>query len=253
MGELFGHPRGKDARFRAQQLAYDAMEAGSPERALKLANKAVETHNGCVDALLIIAQASSQDLDELIQHLHMVIEIGVRDLGEDFFEENTGHFWGLLETRPYMRARSTLAEVLLEAGRVDEAVELYEGSLRLNPNDNQGIRCPLLGCYLEADDLDGARRLFDEYEDEGSAMFLWSRVLERVLSEDEGGARKALADARKTNKHVEPYLTGAKQKPKRMPDYYGFGDENEAKVCAGAIGGAWKKHPKAVRWLKQAG
>ena len=199
-------------------------------------------------------QTPGEELEtELIDHLHTVVEMGELDLGEDYFEENVGDFWGLLETRPYMRARSTLAEALLEVGRAEEAVEIYEHSLELNPNDNQGVRYPLLGCYLEADNLEAARRLFDQYDEEASAMFHWGRVLERVLSDDEKGARKALSEARKTNKYVEPYLTGAKRTPRSLPDCYGFGDENEAKVCIHEIGKAWKKHKKAVRWLMDAG
>ena len=128
----------------------------------------------------------------------------------------------------------------------------YEEMLRINPNDNQGLRYPLLGLYLLADNLEGVRRLFKEFDDEGSAVFAWSLVLERHLSGDESGAAKALKEARKCNKHAEKYLTGKKAMPKKLPPYYGIGDENEALVCADSIGEAWKRYPKAVEWLKQA-
>jgi len=59
--------------------------------------------------------------------------------------------------------------------------------LDLNPNDNQGIRYFLLALYLTRGDPDGARRLFDQYDDESSALFQWSRVLERHLSQCCGG------------------------------------------------------------------
>ena len=55
-------------------------------------------------------------------------------------------------------------------------------------------------------DLDGARRLFDQYDDESSASFQWSRILERHLAGDEAKAVMLLAEARKDNAFVEPYF-----------------------------------------------
>jgi len=176
---------------------------------------------------------------------------GERSLGEDFFEENAGHFWGILETRPYMRARALLAESLAEAGQRDEAITHYEAMLALNPNDNQGLRYVLLGLSLETGRVDAARAIFEQYEGEGSAMFDWARVLERYLEDDEAGAAAALAEARGTNPHVEPLLTGRKRMPRQLPAYHGLGDENEAIVCVHEIGEAWKRAPGATAWLKR--
>ena len=134
----------------------------------------------------------------------------------------------------------------------EEAIEEYEALLDLNPNDNQGLRYHLLGLYLLADNLDGVRRLFQAFEDEGTAMFAWALVLERFLADDEDGAAKALKEARKSNKHVEAYVAGRKRMPEDCPDFFGFGDENEAIICAEAIGAAWQQNPPAVAWLKQS-
>src|SRR2546421_12928373 len=48
-----------------------------------------------------------------------------------------GHFWGFLETRPYMRARAGLASTLLQLGDIDSALAHYRDMLKLIPNDNQ--------------------------------------------------------------------------------------------------------------------
>ena len=66
------------------------------------------------------------------------------------------------------------------------------------------------------------------------------------------GAAEALAEARKVTVHVEAYLVGRRPILRRLRGYYGFGDENEAVICAIAIAPAWKQHPTAVRWLEQA-
>ncbi|MBI4580534.1 MAG: tetratricopeptide repeat protein [Planctomycetes bacterium] len=249
-------PKTKASRSRkhqAQDLAYQAMETHDPIQAVRLCERAIRLDPHCVDALVHLTRLSCDDRDEIIEHIKRVVDIGERDLGgADYFSVNAGHFWGLLETRPYMRAKAYLAQLLVEAGKPDEAIDHYEELLRFNPNDNQGLRYPLMGLYLLADNLEGVRRLFREFEDEGSAVFAWSRVLERHLSGDEGGAAKALRAARQCNKHVEKYLTGRKAMSRELPPYYGFGDENEAIVCAASIGKAWRQHPQSVDWLKRA-
>ena len=235
---------------KAQELAYQAMESDDINTVVELAMQAVELDRRCVDALAILAHAGSETQDELIENLEKTVWMGEQALGEGFFEENAGHFWGILETRPYMRARQELADLLREAGCIDEAIAHYEAMLELNPNDNQGIRDLLLACYLTRGNLDGARQLLDQYDEDASAAFQWSRILESYLARDETKATKLLAEARKDNTFVEPYLTGKKRMPSSLPGCYSPGDESEAKYVAVNLRPAWKKHRTAVAWLK---
>jgi len=236
---------------KAQELAYEAMESDDVDTAVQLAMRAVELDHRCVDALVILAHAGADSPEELIENLQKTLWLGEQALGEEFFEEERGHFWGILETRPYMRAYQELADVLRDVGRIDEAIEHYEAMLDLNPNDNQGIRDLLLACYLTQGDLTGARRLFDHYKEDESATFQWSRVLERHLAGDENKAVTLLAEARKNNAFVEPYLTGKKRMPSALPDFYSPGDESEAKYVALNLRPAWKGHRASVKWLTE--
>jgi tetratricopeptide (TPR) repeat protein len=254
MRQLFGGMRGSDDQARAQELAYEAMEARSPKRAAELCLQALELDRHCIDAMVMLCRLTCDSPREMIDLIRDAVRIGAEGLGGPrYFEECRGHFWGLLETRPYMRARALLVDLLLKDGRTDEAVRDLEELLDLNPADNQGLRYRLLGCYLMANNLDGARRLFKQYDDEASAMFAWARVLERFLSDDSAGSQAALEEARKTNRHVESFLTGRRKAPSRLPEYYGFGDENEAVICLHEIGPTWQKHPRAIEWLCAAG
>ena len=240
----------ESARHRAQDLAYKAMESYDSEEVLRLCNKAIEIDPRCVDALTLVSGAF--DINERVLHLAQVVQIAEEDLGgNSYLEENKGHFWGLLETRPYMRARSYLAQTLHEAGETDAAIAEYEALLELNPGDNQGLRYVLIGLYLETDNVGGVRQLRDEYGYEASAVFAWSAVLERLISGDTASAELSLVGAREANQYVEGYLLGRKPMPMVMPDYYGVGDENEAIMCIDTIGDAWKKHPDAIRWLRK--
>jgi tetratricopeptide (TPR) repeat protein len=241
----------QDRRMIADRLFDACCDCRDEVMAIAYALRAVRLNPACLDARVLLAIATGGPTSELIEELETIVAVGEADLGPGFFKQNRGEFWGLIETRPYMRARHNLAHELYKAGRIAEAIHHYEEMIQLNPGDNQGLRYSLLGHYLEIDDLDGARRLLQTYGDEPFAMFLWARVLEHYLSGDLVGAVEALQQARKQNPHVEPFLVGKAKLPKNRPDYYGIGDVTEAMTCMDAIGPAWKKHSEAIQWLKK--
>lgn len=102
---------------------------------------------------------------------------GERALGPDPFRAYAGHFWGAVETRPYMRARLGLARALTDAGDLEAAAEHYAELLRLNPGDNQGVRYLLLYLLLRLGRDGEADRLLRRHRDEPSAHWAWGRVL----------------------------------------------------------------------------
>ena len=234
----------------AQQIMYEAWEAPTRERAVALAKKALSVSAGCADAYNLLAEESATTLDEVIELYRKGVEAGERALGKETFEQDVGYFWGLLETRPYMRARAGLAQSLWAAGKREEAVGHYRELLRLNPNDNQGIRDSLMPCLIELGRDQDAEKLFKAYKDDGMAVWLYSRaLLDFRKYGDSPVAGKSLAGAMKENRHVPAYLLGRKKMPKRLPAYHGFGDENEAIVYAESCAAAWKATPGALAWL----
>lgn len=61
----------------------------------------------------------------------------------NLFEEHAGHFWGILDTRTYMRARYALVEALLKIQTytaVNAAHDHIMDMLRLCRSDNMGVR-----------------------------------------------------------------------------------------------------------------
>ena len=72
--------------------------------------------------------------------------VGARQLGPELFEREAGHFWGLLETRPYLRARLGLAHSLWTAARREKAVRHLQEMLRLKPGDKQ-LQAGRLGTF----------------------------------------------------------------------------------------------------------
>ena len=123
--------RQSDAVAEAQQLMYDAWEAPTRQRAAVLAKKALSISPDCADAYTFLAEQTAKSVEEAIDLYSKGVEAGERAIGMQAFVEDVGHFWGLLETRPYMRARAGLAQCLWAADRRKEAVEHYQDLLRL--------------------------------------------------------------------------------------------------------------------------
>ncbi len=140
LSDMFGDSDEETPLRKAQDMMYDAWEVTDPKGRIALARKALEVSRDCADAYVLLAEETASSVSEALDLYRQGVEIGERALGKDTFEEDVGHFWGILETRPYMRARAGLAECLWADGKHDEAIEHYKDMLRLNPNDNQGIR-----------------------------------------------------------------------------------------------------------------
>jgi tetratricopeptide (TPR) repeat protein len=251
MREIVG-TRGGQNQEMAQQLVYDAMDANTPERMAALVAQALKLDPENVDALSMMARMAGFEGEQRIEFLRTIVERGAKRLGKKAFKDLVPHFWGFLETRPYMRARQELAEELRAAGRFEEAAAEYAEMLALNENDNQGVRYHHLPCLMALNRLDDARSLMKRYKDDvkWNTVFAWCHVLERVLSGDEPGAQKALAAAREQNGFTEAYVKGHRKLPRSLPPHYAPNSKEEAQCYAEPLLMAWRAHAEAQKWLE---
>src|SRR4051794_39764061 len=247
---LRGHAHQDTPLGQAQALLYRAFEEPDEQRRVQLAKDALAVCPDCADAYVMLAEhATSRKV--ALRLCEQGVAAGERALGPEAFERDVGHFWGLLETRPYLRARLGLAHALWTAGRRDEAVQHLQDMLRLNPGDNQGVRYTLAGFLLFLDRDDDLARLLQQYPDAGSAAWAYTRALLAFRRDgDTLDARRLLKAARKTNKHVPAYLLGWKFPPPQPPGSYSPGDESEALHYVGSFMAGWKSTPGAVAWLR---
>jgi Tetratricopeptide repeat len=231
----------------AQQVVYEALEAKGKRRE-KLARRALEISPDAADAYVLLAEMA-KDAQEARGLYEQGVQAGERALGPEAFAEMAGEFWGALETRPYMRARQGLAEVLWHLNERDAAIGHAKDMLRLNPGDNQGIRYLLMNWLLASGDNAEAQRLLSQYPDEWSANWAYSGLLVAFRTSEPGkAAESALKHAIEVNQHVALYLTGVKELPKSVPGFYGMGDENEAVIYLVEGLSAWADTPGAIEW-----
>lgn len=221
---------------------------------MELAKKALRVSPDCADAYVILAEETASDIGAACELYAKGVEAGEKTLGSKAFKNDLGHFWGILETRPYMRARAGLAHCLWEAGKQYKtmSIEHFFEMLSLNPNDNQGIRYILLSCLLEEGLDDAVGALLDQYPDDCAAHWLYARALWTFRREGRSAkAKKCLKESLEANPFVADYLLGRKKMPECLPEYMGFGDQSEAVVYADADRENWTKTPGALQWFME--
>jgi tetratricopeptide (TPR) repeat protein len=249
------------ALYEAQDIAWDAWDAPDRPRRIALAKKALKVSPLCADAYAILANEAKAGSDEQLELWRRGVAVGEEALGSELFEEMAGHFWGILETRPYMRSRVGLAVALWRRGARDgalsdgaarnEAIGHLQAVLALNPGDNQGARYLLAGWLAQAERGDELEALLVAYADEYSAFWGWSRALAAFRKAgDTAESRALLAEAVEINRHVRDYLCGDRKVPRRKPPYYSPGAASEAMVYIEDHAAAWQSTAGALDWVR---
>jgi tetratricopeptide (TPR) repeat protein len=235
---------------RAQYKMYEAWGASGLRR-VGLAREALDISPLCADAYVLLAEETAQTAAEALKLYELGMQMGEVALGPEVVEQQAGHFWGILETRPYMRAREGVAASLVAMGQLDKAIPHCRELLRLNPDDNQGIRYllarALLGQGMEEDLLELLRKY-----DDASADWAYTRALAIYRLKGSGRrAGKELRNAFMTNPWVPAYALGLKKAPRRAPEYSEPGEGSEAIFYLAYNWEAWENTPGAIEWFIQ--
>lgn len=235
----------------AQELCWDAWEAAGRKRRIELARRALRLSPDCADAYVILAN-EERTLKKAAELYARGVEAGHRALGPRAFKDDVGHFWGISDTRPYMRARMGLALSLWRMRRRDHAIEHCSEMLRLNPNDNQGVRYVLARYLLEVGRDSDAVDTLASYDGDGTADWNYTWVLIRFRKEgDSEPARDLLWAAIRQNYHVPGFLIGMRTLPGTLPDDFAVGYESEAVCYLDSNASLWRKTPGALDWLRR--
>jgi tetratricopeptide (TPR) repeat protein len=231
---------------RAEALCQQAIETFGRRR-IQLARQALAEDPTHVEANILLAE-STRRVDDRITAFQKVKETGKRRLGE-MMEEAVGHFWGITETRPFMRACHGLAEALHAAGQTNEAIEQYEEMLRLNPNDNQGVRFEVIPLLLAHNRERDAIELLESYREETASWHYMKSLVEFRRNGRSAKSKKAIRSAFRANEHVVPLLQSTA--PPLRPDSYALGSPEEAAICIRELAEAWDETEGYMEWMFQ--
>lgn len=144
-----------------------AEEAPTKAKAEKYIKKALELEPDNMDAVSASLDLIEDDSTwEYYQKLSEAVKNGAKLMEKKGFmdEDSIGKYWGILETRPYMRLLNRYAEFMAEAGMMSLAAREYEEMIRLSENDNLGVRYSLMHVYAFLEQEEPALELHKRYD-----------------------------------------------------------------------------------------
>ena len=212
----------------AYELLEQAEKAKTKNQAIKLAKKAYEMCPDCFDAILFQA-----DLEENSIKRDRLLNEGL-DFEKDRLEEegyfekdNIGHFYGIFETRPYIRGLYRKADYLIADGKAKQARDVCLEILRLNNNDNTGARYLLMAIYAYLEEEKEMLKLYKKYPEEALEMLFQQFALYYKLGKDKE-TKELLERINKANPHFIKFFKGTIKRNEDIPyGHYSKGDSSE--------------------------
>ena len=140
--------------------ALDIWEAGHDESAEKMLRAVVEACPNHIDALHHLSLIYNEQGRKLEAYVfcQAAVSIGLQAIPRKFKWDNARVTWGMLENRPFMRAYHNLGLWHFHSGRYDDAIEIFQRLLSVNPGDNQGVKYLLPICWFEEKRIIGDSR-----------------------------------------------------------------------------------------------
>ena len=212
----------------AYELLEKAQNARNEKEALRLAKKAYEKSSECFDAILFQCDLEENGIKRM-KLLDDGLEFEKNRLTKEkyFDKENIGHFYGIFETRPYIRGLVIKIEYLLEEGKLRQAANVCKEVLRLNENDNLGARYLLMAIYATLEEEKDMLDLYKKYPEEDLEMLFPLFAIYYKIGNDKK-AKDYLNRIDKCNSNFVKYFKGIiKQSEKVRTGYYSRGDSSE--------------------------
>ncbi|WP_444989098.1 SEC-C metal-binding domain-containing protein [Halomonas mongoliensis] len=156
--------------------------------------------------------------------------------------------WGWLEHRPLLRL---MMQNALEQEDPSEAIRGLSRLLALCPNDNLGVRAPLVNALLRQGQNEAALAICERYPDDPLAETHYGRVLALVRLSRLHEAEEALFQAYRALPKVLNYLIAGKRKqPTLNPHGMTIGGADQAWYYREEMRDLFQATPGALGWME---
>jgi len=232
----------------AQDLVFEAYQL-TTAKAKKNIEKALVLDPNCIEAYEYLA-SRARKIENALELIEKGISIGREKFGGKFLEECKGMFWGIHETRPFMRCLKSKAEIFVAMRKTAEGVAIMEELLELNEGDNQGVRFQLLSALLRLGETEKFKKYDKMFADEiDSTPMLYSRALFAFITEgDSANAQKILKNALKENPFVIALLFDENFQFQEIESYSPGSPEEAYAYLIHALF-AWSEIEGAMEWV----
>ncbi len=190
----------------------------------------------------------SATLDTRLKHYEKAVAAGEPQIADQNSGAEEANLWAVTGSRCHLRARLGLGETLDEMGRVDDAIEIFQRLMQLNPEDDQGVRYLLLPRLMATNRDVEAARLLKARNDESAQWAYGRAILAFRLSGSSDASRREIQEAFRVNPHLPRVL--ADPEPLNT-DRYVIGSPQEAIICIEELSPVLSATPGVVDWILQ--
>lgn len=191
------------------ELAEDTTSKSKAEKYIK---KALELEPDNIDAISAAVDLEDEPM-EYFRKLKEALERSDKIMEQQGFmgEDYIGNFWGVLETRPYMRLRMKYVDFLIDAGMYGAAAAEGEEMLRLSENDNLGVRYRLMHIYALLEQEEKALELHKKYDSNEETQMLLPLSMLYFMKMDIEKAKEYLDRLSAANKDTKKFFAAVKK------------------------------------------
>lgn len=165
---------------------------------------------------------------------------------QDLIQEAGQIEWGYTKNRPYLRGLGNLALVRQRQRRYAEALEIHERLLRMNPNDNQGVRWLLGAGYHRLGQLEVAIKAYEAAQEEPGCCYGLALAL---FEAGEPRAGLALIRGFAKNRYIAPMLLGEPWTRIDASHDTNMAEPEWAAAYVEKQGDLWRKVPESKAFL----
>ena len=147
-------------------------------------------------------------------------------------DKDIGNYYGICETRPYMRTRNLYIRTVIELGRYKEALEHCKEMVKLSENDNLGVRYTLIRLYTMLEEFDKVQEVYKYYGDDRLSMSL-PLAISYYKKADYRKCKSLLKKIDSYNHYIIDYITNENGRYNHIDeifknsDLYGLGTPEE--------------------------
>jgi len=233
------------------ELVEKAYESSSPDEAYPYLTEAYALDPYNAEILSMLAETAPGLNEKLKWHL-IEMEVLRKAIPENIWKGLQGKLWMEHAARPYLESMYDLADKYHYLSRFDEAIETCRELMRLNTNDNQGVRETLLKWLMELNRFEEALALIEKMPTDGLMAMCYTYPLLVFRQEGDSPRAKALLkQAKKRNKHAAALLLGEVVLEEIRADAVLVGSNDEAHIYAQNFRIHWVNTPGALVWLSE--
>jgi len=250
----FVHPEGYRDTLDMLQRGCDLYEVGDFVEAEEIFKTVVREIPDHLDGLhhWALVREKLGDLSKAKDLWEKAVSMGKKTFAENFRIGKDLLIWGFLDNRPFLRCMQGLGLTVLKTGDIKRANKIFMDMLRLNPNDNQGIRANAIETFFYLKQHEEVLKICDSYPYDGMADTLYGRALAYFQLKNKKMADKSLTHAIEClPKVAKEMIKTTHKKPKSLyPGTITVGGKDEAYYYWKRNDINWKSTSGAVDWVK---